>query len=55
MVYVIESLKKIFGNAKNILDMNFKNYVLPSEEIGGYFTKEEYEKWRKEVLSKPLP
>lgn len=55
MIYVIPTLKKIFGSAKNILDMSFKNYALSSGEIGGYFTPQEYEKWREDVLSKPLP
>lgn len=55
MNYVIPTLKKIYGSAKNILDMDFSNHVLSSGEIGGYFTREENEKWREDVLSKPLP
>lgn len=55
MIYVIPTLKKIFRIARDILDTDFKNYGLSSDGIGGYFTREEYEKWREDVLSTPLP
>ncbi len=54
MIYVIPTLKKIFGSAEKILNMSFSDYRI-SDNIRDYFTNEEYEKWRNKVLSKPLP